>query len=398
MADPMQDSQTVPSHVVARATTLAHEPRPVVAHATFKLERMEPRSLALKMDRKSAAFREALVQWARIAHESPLLAPELSLLTARLLREPQPLLVGATQRGAMVAALPLARRGRSLVALRSEHTPRFDSVGSDPLALAMVWEAIRRLDGWDTLELRGVPSDSPLALLLPELARADGCRAYAREIARAPWFEVDGIEQRIHRRFRGDMRRLERQLGGVTLERVTTFDRSALSDVLRLEAMGWKGEGRTAIACEARLVTFYAAVARVFAARGQLTLGFLHAQGKRIAGCFALEDATTFHLLKIAYDPAYAHFGPGQLLIRETALDAGRRGLTRYDLLGRDTAYKMKWTDRVRAHVELTIYAPSLRGRAHQWTREVARPLAGRAGRALRALASPSPSDRRARS
>ena len=36
----------------------------------------------------------------------------------------------------------------------------------------------------------------------------------------------------------------------------------------------------------------------------------------RIAGCFALEDAETFHLLKIAHDPEYARFGPGQLLVR----------------------------------------------------------------------------------
>ena len=65
------------------------------------------------------------------------------------------------------------------------------------------------------------------------------------------------------------MRRLERQLGGVELERVTAFDRAALRDVLRLEASSWKGRAGTAIACEASLVAFYAATARVFARRGQ---------------------------------------------------------------------------------------------------------------------------------
>ena len=259
-------------------------------------------------------------------------------------------------------------------------------------AAPVLWRAIRAVDGWDTLELRGVPADSSLALELPGMARADRCRVYVREVSRAPWFEVQGIEQRIHRRFRGDMRRLERQLGGVELERVTAFDRAALREVLVLEASSWKGRAGTAIACEARLVAFYAAIARVFARRGQLTIAFLRARGRRIAGCFALEDAETFHLLKIAHDPEYAHYGPGQLLVRETALDAARRGLARYDLLGHDTAYKMKWTDNVRPHVEITIYAPSLRGRARCWAREVARPLAGRAGRAIRALTAPAAS------
>ena len=367
------------------------EARADLALASAPVDRGEPGStlepVALRIDRRNRSFEEPLAQWSRLGRLAPpLLAPELALLTARLVREREPLLVGAARRGALVVALPLARRGRTLRALRSDHTPRVDALG-DSAAAPALWRAIRTIDGWDTLALRGVPADSFLALDLPALARAEGCRVYVREISRAPWFEVDGIEQRIHRRFRGDMRRLERQLGGVELERIAVFDRAALGEVLSLEASSWKGRAGTAIACEARLVAFYAATARVFARRGQLTLAFLRARGRRIAGCFALEDAETFHLLKIAHDPEYARFGPGQLLVRETALDAARRGLRRYDLLGQDAAYKMKWTDQVRSHVEITVYVPSLRGRARCWAREVARPLAGRARRSLGALA-----------
>ncbi len=351
--------------------------------------RVEP--VALKINRRSRSFEETLSQWSQLGRLGPpLLAPELTLLTARLVKEPEPLLVGASRRGTLVAALALARRGRTLHALRSDHTPRVDAIGDSKAAPAL-WQAIRTIDGWDTLELRGVPADSFLARELPALARAEGCGVYVREVSRAPWFEVQGIEQRIHRSFRGGMNRLERQLGGVELERITVFDRAALRDLLRLESASWKGTAGTAIASDARLASFYAATARVFARRGQWTLAFLRARGLRIAGCFALEDAENFHLLKIAHDPEYARFGPGQLLVRETALDAARRGITRYDLLGKDAAYKMKWTDSVRSHVEIRVYAPSLRGRARCWAREVARPLAGRAGRSLRALTGTTP-------
>jgi CelD/BcsL family acetyltransferase involved in cellulose biosynthesis len=282
-----------------------------------------------------------------------------------------------------VAALPLVRQGHALQALRCDHTPRVDLVG-DPAALPALWRAVRHTGGWDVLELKGVPADSPLAVALPQVARDDGCAAYVRETHQVPWFSVDGIEQRIHRRFRGDMRRLERQLGGVQLERITHFDRGALADMLRLEAAAWKGAAGTAIVCDDRFARFYAALARVFARRQRLTLAFLRADGKRIAAQLSLEDATTFYLLKTGYDPEYAHFGPGQLLVRETALDAGRRGLGRYDLLGKATAWKMKWTDQTRPHVAVTIYAPSARGHAMRLVREIARPLAGRMRRALR--------------
>ena len=322
-----------------------------------------------------------------------MLAPEFMLLTAGLLGNAAVVLVGARQHGQLAAALPMIRRRRTLHALRSDHTPRVDLVG-DPDCMPALWRAIRTAGGWDVLKLRGVPVDSPLARWLPALASDDRCEVRVRETSRAPWFSVKEIEQRIHRRFRGDMRRLERQLGGVELEQVKAFDREALNDLLRLEAAAWKEVAGTAIACDERLVRFYATIARVFARKGALSIAFLRARGKRIATQLALEDKTTRYLMKVGYDPAFAHFGPGQLLVRETALDAERRGLQRYDLLGKDTAWKMKWTNQVRAHVEITIYAPTPGGRARHLLREVARPFLARAWRTLRGSAVAPPSGR----
>jgi CelD/BcsL family acetyltransferase involved in cellulose biosynthesis len=329
-----------------------------------------------------APLGRALPEWRRL-EGPPILAPEFFLATARLMREPEPILFGARRGRALVLALPLARRGRTLRALRSEHTPRIDVVG-DSIALPTLWRAVYGSGSWDVIDLEGVPADSPLAVLLPEIARDDGCEVFVRETHRAPWFWVEDIEQHIHRRFRGDMRRLERQLGGIELERVPIFRREAVSAVLRLEAAAWKGAAGTAIACDPKLSRFYATVARLLARRGALSLTFLRARGRRIAAQFGLEDGTTYFLLKTGYDPEFAHFGPGQLLVRETAIDCARRGLARFDLMGKATPWKMKWTDQSRPHVRVTIYAGSTRGRARRFAQEVARPLAGRALRGLR--------------
>ncbi|HZU83284.1 MAG TPA: GNAT family N-acetyltransferase [Polyangiaceae bacterium] len=343
----------------------------------------EAEPFALRMASGGRAWANTVAEWRTLTRRAPpMLTPEFMLLTARLVGADDVALFGARRGGSLCAALPLVRRGRTLVALRSDHTPRFDFAG-DAACVPAVWRAVRDEAGWDVLDLRGIPCDSALAKELPELARGDGCRAVVQPGNRAPWFEMAGIEQRIHRRFRGDMRRLERQMGGVELERVTVFDRAALDEVLRLEAAAWKGAAGTAIACDERLTHFYRALARVFARRGALNLAFLRANGRRIAAQFALEDATTHYLMKTGYDPEYAHFGPGQLLVRETAADAARRGLVRYDLLGKDTPWKMKWTSSVREHVDIRIYAPTLRGRARHFTFAVARPMVGRARRAL---------------
>jgi CelD/BcsL family acetyltransferase involved in cellulose biosynthesis len=374
--------------VLNRIAALPLRPAADATHTRLSPSRsFEP--LALPCDRRDRVFATALPQWHSLtASAPPFVAPEFCRLTARLERMRDAWLYGAFSADGLVTALPLARMGRTLVTLRGEHSPRCDLTG-DPRGLRALWAALRAGPSWDMLELRGIPADSPLATLLPELARGDGCHVVVRETHRCPWFAAAGIEQRIHRRFRGDMGRLERQLGGVELERIAVADRAVLREVLRLEAAAWKGAAGTAVACDERLVHFYASLARVFGRRGRLTIAFLRARGLRIAGLFALEDATTFYLLKTGYDPEFAHFGPGQLLVRETAADAVRRGLTRYDLMGKESAWKSKWTDQARAHVEVLVYAPTARGRMHHWVREVARPFAGRALRALRGTASP---------
>ena len=365
------------------AQSLLESPAEVNVDRPLHGRASELEALALPV-RRSRMSPIALAQWERLtAGAPPFLAPEFIRLTARLEHMDDTWLFGARAGDTLVTALPLARHGRLFQSIKGDHAPRFD-VSGDPRGLAEVWQAIRDTADWDVLELRGVPSDSPLAAHLPELVRADGCRAVVRETHRSPYFLTDGIEQRIHRRFRGDMRRLERQLGGVELERIDVFDRAALREVLRLEAAAWKGAAGTAIACDERLVHFYAALARIFARRKRLTTAFLHAHGKRIAALFALEDDTTFYLMKTGYDPEFAHFGPGQLLIRETAADAARRGLSRYDMMGKDTPWKLKWTDEARSHVEVLVYAPTARGRLGHLVREVARPLAGRALRLVR--------------
>lgn len=336
-----------------------------------------------------------LAQWRRLARSAPpVLAPEIFVLSARLVRGASARLERAYSGGTLVAALPTLHRGRTLHGLRADHAPRVDLVG-DAGALPAMWQEMYGARDWDVLDIGGVSADSPLATTLAELARADGCRVRVSETHRAPWFEIPGIEQRLHRRFRGDMRRLDKHLGGVQLERITRYDRQALQDFFRLEAAAWKGTAGTAIACDARLVRFYAALFRSLAARGRASISFLLARGRRIAVQLALEDATTYQLLKVGYDPAFAHFGPGQLLVRETAADAERRGLARYDMMGTQTPWKAKWTKEARAIARIVVYAPSARGRLWHFVREVARPIASRAVRLV--AGTPSQAAPRAR-
>ena len=243
--------------------------------------RVEP--VALKINRKSRSFDETLsaVVAARASRPS-LLAPGAG--PAHGAARPR---ARAAPRGRRAARHPGRRAAsgatRPHARTRCAATTRRASTRS---ATARPRPRCGRRSGRSTGGTRSSSAASPptrsLARELPALARARAAAAsYVREVSRAPWFEVEGIEQRIHRRFRGDMRRLERQLGGVELERIARLRsraRCARSCASRRRA-GRDGPGRRSRA-KPSLVAFYAATARVFARRGQLTLAFLRARGR----------------------------------------------------------------------------------------------------------------------
>jgi CelD/BcsL family acetyltransferase involved in cellulose biosynthesis len=336
--------------------------------------------------RAAPILRAHLDDWRRLAAPvDPFVSPEWLALTGRLLSCGEPLVVAARRASELVAALALSRRGRTLTSLATDHTPRYDLVG-DPAALPVLYHQLECDRSWDVVRLGCVPTDSPLAVNLPELARAQGCRVAVGAGPRSPYFALPGFEARLGGKFRGNLRRRARKLEGLSFERLGSYDAAALDEGLALEAAGWKGRAGTAIACDPRLRRFYHAVARTFGRLGQLTLAFLRAHGRRIAFHFALEDKRAYYLVKPGYDPDFAAFGPGQLLVLFAAADAERRGLVEFDFLGWDMDWKLEWTSRVRAHVTLSLYRPTIRGRLRHAAREVLRPQTAALVRRARTL------------
>lgn len=247
----------------------------------------------------------------------------------------------------LVGVMPLARRHGELRSPTNAHTPRFGALAEDGLvAAALCAELFARRPHHVTLGY--LDSADPTGEAFNEAACAAGYRALERTMMRSPYLDIGGEfgAYRTTRRsaFLADLRRRRRRLdedGRVSVSIEHTGAR--LDEALSIEDLGWKGRRGTAIAEWPPTRHFYREVADWAASRSTLRLLFLRVDRRPIAFVLGLEDAGTLYLLKGGFDPSFARFSPGQLILQECISYAFEAGLQRVELLGGDEPYKRAW-------------------------------------------------------
>ena len=283
--------------------------------------------------------------------------------------------------GRTVAIAPLMR-GRvrmcgvplaSLESIGNDHTPRsgFLVAPDRPDAFAVLWDRIARRDPhFDLLLLRQLPEGSQTLLRMQALAARAGWLAGLWRSAESPWIDLAATTFPVYldslsSRFRAHLRNKERRAwksGDLTVETVTGEAdlATALSDGLRIEASGWKGEAGSAIQSEAVTLRFYTLLARRAARRDWLRLNFLRLDGRRIAFNYTLRYGRRRFVLKSGYDAEFAHLSPSVLLVRNILERVFECGDESYDFLGDRDAWKLSWTGTARPHDWLSLMPPTL--------------------------------------
>lgn len=302
--------------------------------------------------------------------------------------------LAARRDGQLAGVLALTRGPAGTRSAANAHTPHFEILGRDAPVLRLLVDEL----------YAGRPRSVTLAYLDPAApawaaalagAGAAGYRRATRAALRVPCVTVAG-EHETYRRgrrrgFLADLRRRRRRLaecGAVTFEACEGEPRSGplLEELLVLEAAGWKAARGTAIAGRASTRRFYAAVTAWAAARGTLRLLVLRLDGRPLAALLGVQEDGVHYLLKGGFDPQYARYSPGQLVLAQTIERGFADGLRRIELGGGADAYKLQWADTVRDLVAMSAFAPSAVGSLRWIAVARGRPLAQRAGvdRALR--------------
>ena len=278
----------------------------------------------------------------------------------------EPVTIAAHDGGRLSGILPMVGRLGLLRSPTNAHSPAFVPVSDGTSALGTLADALvaRRPPAFS---IGFLDRQEPAVAAFADAARAAGYTVVLRAIHASPVLvlgDVDAWEATRPRRALADLRRRMRRLreaGEVTVARER--DPAALADLLALEDRSWKGARGTAIAADARLRTFYGRVAGWAARRDGLRITVLRLDGRPLAAVLALEEDGVLHLVKAGYDPTYARFSPGQLLLQDVLREAFAARLRRVELHGADEPYKRLWTGAVRHRVALEAFAPTAAGR-----------------------------------
>jgi hypothetical protein len=272
--------------------------------------------------------------WSRSATNSPLARPALVAHWAdhfsrrTLLRA-----IEIRRDGNLMAVLPLiGKRYAKLFPLGCLPSNAWASCGDlllDPTADAEVilGELVRAIDRlpWPIIQL------SPLAVTAPWWqAFRLACGRYGLEMMpslvgsvgqveiEADWQGYRSRWSKNHRRHIEKAGRRARLAGRLTLDVHTELLPEDIERWLRvgfeIEDRSWKGEAATSVLRTPGMFNFYLEQARQLARWGQLQLTFLLHDNRPIAFEYGYRAKGTYFSHKVGYDPAYAHFSPGQLL------------------------------------------------------------------------------------
>jgi CelD/BcsL family acetyltransferase involved in cellulose biosynthesis len=296
----------------------------------------------------------------------------------------RPFLLSLKSRGRLVGLVPLLARtfrlfGCDVVLLAplsedyNTHSDLLLRHDSPEVVRAFVAALFRLNVSWDCFRMARLLEGSPVATLLERcLAEAgrshlirDGLPAYELPLPRS----FDGYLAGRSSKFRNHLKRFERRLeaaGRIAVHEVTDAHQLdvAYEAVLAIERSSWKHRHGTGITAVPRQLAFYREFAREALAAGRLHLQWLALNDRPVAYNFGFLHDARYHYLKTSYDARYRQLSPATYLRARLIERLIEQRVAHFDFPGEPYAWEAQWTGAIRWRKVLTLYAPTLRGRA----------------------------------
>ncbi len=140
---------------------------------------------------------------------------------------------------------------------------------------------------------------------------------------------------------------------------------AAFERFLLLHEKRWSADGGSELSGHPRLIAFQRDVVRAMADTGLLRFDELWIEGECRASVYGFDDGRTFYYYNAGYDPEWAKFSVGLVLIGLSIRNAVERGNRVYDFLRGEETYKFDWANQTEELVSATLAQKTLPVTAH---------------------------------
>jgi CelD/BcsL family acetyltransferase involved in cellulose biosynthesis len=216
-------------------------------------------------------------------------------------------------------------------------------------------------DDWHRADLAGLPASGGWLRALHQAAGAAGFIAEVADDNVAPLLQLpatfdeylQGLSGKLRHELRRKERRLRERFPDVRLANTTPDTLTAdLERFMEMHRSSAGGKGRFMVP---GMELFFRRLADRMLPDGTLRLGFLEADGQRLAGAIGFRFRDRFLLYNSAYDQAHAAVSPGMVLVAQLIRSAIEEGCRAFDFLKGDLPYKYRFGARPRQVSRLLV-------------------------------------------
>jgi CelD/BcsL family acetyltransferase involved in cellulose biosynthesis len=222
--------------------------------------------------------------------------------------------------------------------------------------------------GHDYASLFGLPGSSRLVAALPagSLRLLERLEAPVMDLP-AEWDEV--YRAKVPAKARSERRRRLRKLGElgpveVAVARTREELGPALEEAFRVHRLRWHGHRDASGFVTQTGLSFHRAAVPALADLGVARLTVVRSRGEAIAFALSFQLEARAYGVTMAFDPAFAAYGPGMEAKLSSLEAAAAEGVRRVELLGAAAAHKQRLTDRFEPVYQGIGLARTLRGQA----------------------------------
>jgi CelD/BcsL family acetyltransferase involved in cellulose biosynthesis len=230
---------------------------------------------------------------------------------------------------------------------------------------------------WNQLDLKDIPENSSSFSLLHKIPIANQYSHWEENKKTiCPYIplptSMDVFMKSLSHNMRYNLRRYSRRLEKNHRVELKNFDeigsvKETMDVFFKLHQKRWTSKGELGVFNESVFRNFHTDVAECFAKKGWLRLHFLTVDDEIVSATYDFNYNQKVYFYLSGWDPKYSQYMVGNLAHKYEIAECIREGLTEYDLMRGNEAYKRKWTTKTRKNVEINFAREGLSPRFHSW-------------------------------